>query len=272
MKELNILAVGAHPDDCDFCFGGTALKFKARGCKVRFVSITDGCSGHHLNPGPEMAKRRLAEMEAVSRLTGIEYKTLGVPDGFLTAELKYRDLLMAEIRMFNPYIIFTHRTNDYHPDHRAAGTLVMDCSYLLIVPFVVPTVPPMKNAPYIFNFADRFSFPAPFEPDIAVCIDDVTDGKTGILDCHISQVYEWLPYAGGYAEGIPPENEPEKRKSWLKSQLFGRNSAISEKYRNVLVRRYGEEKGNSIKECEAFQLCEYGAQADIEELDGLFPV
>ena len=272
MKKFNIMAIGAHPDDCDFCFGGTAIKFKARDHRVMFLSLTNGCSGHHLAPGPTLAARRLSETQAVSKLTGIEYNVTDIPDGRLTADLCYRDMLMREIRAFKPDMIFTHRPNDYHPDHRSTGTLVMDCSYLALVPNIVPDSPPLSKMPYIFHFYDRFSIPVPFTADVAVSVDDVTDQKTAMLDCHASQVYEWLPRIDGYAEEVPPEDDPKKRLQWLKTFICRRDAEVSEKCRVILDRRYGMEKSKNILCCEAFQLCEYGAQAGNEELEEMFPV
>jgi len=271
MKKLNVMAVGAHPDDCDFSFGGTALKFNAHGHRVMFLSMTNGCSGHHITPGPAMTSRRYNETQEVSKLTGISYKMTDIPDGALTADLRYRDLLMREIRAFEPDLIFTHRPNDYHPDHRNTGILVMDCSYLAIVPHVVPDSRPLRKMPYIFYLFDRFSFPAPFVPDIAVCIDDVMDQKTAMINCHVSQVYEWLPWAGGYEDQVPPEQDPEGRLLWLKKHLLEDGNEIPPKYRELLEKRYGTEKGREILCCEMFQLCEYGARAEKDELEKLFP-
>ena len=272
MNKLNIMAVGAHPDDCDICFGGTALKFKALGHRVMFLSMTNGCSGHHLTPGPAMASRRYGEIRAVSELTGIEYKMTDIPDGSLTADLRYRDLLIREIRAFEPDLIFTHRPNDYHPDHRSAGTLVMDSSYMVMVPHVVQDSPALRKMPSIFYVSDNFKYPAPFAPDTAVSIDEVMDQKTAILNCHVSQVYEWLPWVGGYAGSVPPEDDPKARFEWLKTFARGMDPKITGKLRETLDRRYGAEKGGKIVSCEAFQLCEYGAQLKPEELEELFPL
>ena len=272
MKKLNVLAIGAHPDDCDFCFGGTALKYKAIGHRVMFLSITNGCSGHHLSPGPALVKRRQSETKAVSKMTGIECKIIDIPDGSLTTDLSYRDILMREIRLFKPDIIFTHRPNDYHPDHRSAGTLVMDCSYLVIVPYVVPDSPPLEKRPYIFYFYDRFTFPCPFVPDMVISINDVIDQKTAMLNCHSSQVYEFLPWAGGYSKEVPSDKDSAGRLQWLKTFLRNMEPPNSGKYRQILERRYGKERSNKIVDCEAFQLSEYGAYASPKELEKLFPL
>ena len=44
--KLRVIAFGAHPDDCDGKFGGTAAKFAKTGAAVKFVSVTNGDAGH----------------------------------------------------------------------------------------------------------------------------------------------------------------------------------------------------------------------------------
>ena len=273
LKKLNIMAIGAHPDDCDICFGGTALKFKAMGHRVMFLSMTNGCSGHHLMPGPALSARRYAETQAVMKMTGIEYKVTDIPDGTLTADLRNRDLLLREIRTFKPDLILTHRPNDYHPDHRSTATLVMDSSYLILVPHVLPDSPPIRKRPYIFYFYDHFSFPGPFVPDIIVSIDDVIDQKIAMIDCHKSQMYEWIPWVEGFAEDVPPEQDEDGRRQWLKQYIRSNwEPPISKQYRKILEMRYGTEKSGKTLDCEAFQLSEYCAQAGQEELEKIFPL
>ena len=60
-KNLRILAFGAHPDDCDFSAGGTAIRFARAGHQVRLVSMTNGDAGHHEIGGLALARRRYAE-------------------------------------------------------------------------------------------------------------------------------------------------------------------------------------------------------------------
>ena len=263
------MAIGAHPDDCEFLFGATAVKFKEMGHRVMFLSMTNGCSGHHIDHGAAMASRRYGEIQAVSKLTGIEYAMTDIPDGLLTTDIRSREIMMREIRAFQPDVILTHRPNDYHPDHRSAGTLVMDCSYLVMVPHVTPDSPPLKKAPVILYMYDNFTYPCPFVPDIAVSVDDVSDQKTAMLNCHASQVYEWLPWVGGYSDEVPPD--AKNRIKWLESFINKRDAEPAAKCRQILERRYGKEKAKKIKYCEAFQICEYGARAEIKELDKLFP-
>ncbi|MDR1443794.1 MAG: PIG-L family deacetylase [Treponema sp.] len=270
MDKINIMMIGAHPDDCDFRCGGTAIKYLRSGCRVMFLSMTNGCNGHHLDFGSALASRRREETGAAAKLLGIDYRVLDIPDGSLTAELRYRDMLMREIRAFMPDVIITHRSNDYHPDHRSAGTLVTDCSYLVMVPGITADSPPLKKAPFIFYMTDSFTFPAPFTPDAVVAVDDVLEEKTALLNCHASQVYEWLPWVEGYSQEVPPAGEGAKRLSWLKDRIKNMD-APGDTCRELLIKRYGRGKGAAVTCCESFQLCEYGARGDAKKITELFP-
>ena len=65
--KLRVIAFGAHPDDCDGKFGGTAAKFVKAGAAVKFVSVTNGDAGHQemapfgSGPGIERQKQRRRE-------------------------------------------------------------------------------------------------------------------------------------------------------------------------------------------------------------------
>jgi hypothetical protein len=59
--RLNIIAFGAHPDDCDIRAGGTAAKYAALGHRVRFVAVTNGDAGHQTEGGGAVAACRRAE-------------------------------------------------------------------------------------------------------------------------------------------------------------------------------------------------------------------
>ena len=53
-------------------------------------------------------------------------------------------------------------------------------------------------------FEDGFQKPEPFRPDVAISIDDVIDKKLAMLDAHMSQVYEWLPWEDGALDSGAP--------------------------------------------------------------------
>lgn len=75
-RPLSVLAFGAHPDDCDLRFGGAAMLYRAHGCEVRFVSLTNGDTGHFSQGGGPLARRRCAEAQASAAIADIRYDVI----------------------------------------------------------------------------------------------------------------------------------------------------------------------------------------------------
>ncbi|NQV24871.1 MAG: PIG-L family deacetylase, partial [Rhodopirellula sp.] len=146
---LRILVIGAHPDDCEITCGGTAALYRQAGHVVRFVSLTNGESGHHKIFGDELIAIRRAEARAAAETIGIESEVLNFRDGRLEPSFDARCVLIRLIREFNPDLVLTHRPNDYHPDHRYTSQLVCDAAYMVTVPPVVPEVPALRDNPAI---------------------------------------------------------------------------------------------------------------------------
>ena len=68
-QKLRILAIGAHPDDCDIKFAGTAALFAQMGHAVKLLSVTNGDAGHQDMGGGELAKRRFLETQESMKRT-----------------------------------------------------------------------------------------------------------------------------------------------------------------------------------------------------------
>jgi LmbE family N-acetylglucosaminyl deacetylase len=266
-RKLRIIAIGAHPDDCDIKFAGTAYKLAQAGHAVKFLSVTNGDAGHHEIGGGMLAKRRYLETQESARRIGIgEYEVLDNHDGELTPNLEVRRQIIRSIRRWKADIVVAPRPNDYHPDHRYAGVLVQDAAYMVVVPNVTPDVPPLENNPIFLYYQDNFQKPSPFRPDIVVALDDVWEQKVSALDAHTSQFYEWLPWVDHRLPEVP--KDPAERKKWLSGMRVQR---LSDAARATLARRYGPEKAKTVKYTESFELCEYGKQPSLEELDKIFP-
>src|SRR5438034_9454433 len=95
---LNIIAFGAHPDDCDQRAGGTAAKWVAMGHHVRFVAVTNGDAGHQTQGGGALAARRRGEAQEAGRRIGVEYVVLDNHDGELLPTLDVRVQMIRQIR------------------------------------------------------------------------------------------------------------------------------------------------------------------------------
>ncbi|MDN5213525.1 PIG-L deacetylase family protein [Fulvivirgaceae bacterium BMA12] len=267
-QQLRIIAIGAHPDDCDSKFGGAAAKFAEMGHAVKFLSLTNGDAGHQSEGGGALAKRRRAEAKEAGRRLGIEYDVLDNHDAELLPTLQVRHQVIRKIREWNADIVLGHRPNDYHPDHRNAGKVVQDAAYLVVVPNVTPDTPPLKKNPLFLYMQDHFQKPNPFSPDIVVAIDDTIEKKVDGMDAHVSQFYEWLAWVGGQLEEVPKEKVA--RREWLAKRVKAR--PISGEMRKSLEKWYGPEKAKKIKHAEAMEIAEYGLQPNNDEIRKLFPM
>jgi LmbE family N-acetylglucosaminyl deacetylase len=267
-EPVRVIAFGAHPDDCDLGAGGLAAKYAALGHKVKFVSLTNGDAGHQTQGGEQLAKRRRAEAREAGRRIGIEYEVLDNHDGKLLPTLDVREQVIRAIRQWKADIVIAPRPNDYHPDHRYTGVLVQDASYMVIVPNLVKDTPPLSRNPVFLSYSDRFTKPQPFRPDIAISIDDVYEKKIDMLDAHVSQFYEWLPWTDGKLDQVP--KDAIARKKWLAAQPISERKKATPEWRESLEKRYGADAAH-IQHVEAFEITEYGRQPGEEEIRKLFP-
>lgn len=268
-RQLRVLAIGAHPDDCEYHFGGTAAKYRSLGHAVKFVSATNGNAGHQAMGRQELAARRAGETAMVSNLTGIEYEILPNDDAALTPSLEAREQVLSVIRRFQPDLVFTHRTCDYHADHRATGLLVQDASFLLGVPAACPSVPCLRHMPVILCFYDSFTRPVGFHTDVAVDIDGTLEDKVRMLDCHRSQFYEWLPWVEHEEDQLPGTDEDRFR--WLEQKIARKDAEVARRCRDMILSRYGAPRGRAIRHAEAYEVSEYGEQMTEEMEKVLFP-
>jgi len=263
--RLNVIAFGAHPDDCDQRAGGVAAKYAALGHRFRCVSVTNGDAGHQTEGGGALAARRRAEAQEAGRRIGISYVVLDNHDGELVPSLKPREDIIRQIRQWNADLVLAPRPNDYHPDHRYTGILVQDAAYMVVVPNMTPDTPALRKNPVFMYFEDGFQRPQPFRPDVAVAIDEVFDKKIDMMDAHVSQFYEWLPWVGGNLDAVP--KDPAARKVWLRDTRPQPSAAV----RTALVKWYGADQAKTIRYAEAFEICEYGTRPDDAMLRKLFP-
>jgi LmbE family N-acetylglucosaminyl deacetylase len=268
-QPLRILAIGAHPDDADIKAGGTAAKWCALGHKVQFVSLTDGSAGHHVQWGPALAQRRRVEAQAAAAVIGATYQLWDYPDGELQATVEARRRVIRLIRMFQPDLLLTHRPTDYHPDHLAAGQLVVEAAYMVTVPAVCADTPHLQHSPVIAYFSDAFTKPCRFEPHVIVDIEDVLDKVVGMLHCHASQFYEWLPHNGGYGHEMPQTESA--RPAWLAERFCRRIRPLADRYRDLVTATYGEMRGKQVQYIEAFEVSEFGGPLDAATRKRLFP-
>ncbi len=265
-QKINIVVIGAHPDDCDIHAGGTAIRFSQMGHRVLFVSTTNGDAGHFNKSGNTLGKIRKAEAEEAGRRMGITYKVLDNHDGLLEPNLNLRLQLIQLIREWKADIVIGPRPYDYHPDHRNTAIAIQDAAFLVIVPNIVPQTPALKKNPVFLYTDDRFTKPYPFSPDIVVDVTKVFDQKIYAMAAHQSQFFEWLPWLAGQLESVP-KTEADRLK-WLAEK---RKGSISDATKAGLSKWY-KSQADVVKFAESFEICEYGRMPNDDEIRQLFPM
>ncbi len=162
---MNILAIGAHPDDIEFGCGGTLIRHAQKGDKVYMLVLTAGEIGGR-------SDTRKCEQEKAARYMGVkkifwgEFKDTEIP--------RDRSVITAiekVIRSVKPQIVLFNYLADIHQDHRALAHAALSATrYIREVLFY--EVPTTQN----------------FEPDVFVDISKVMDKKLRLLKFHCSQV------------------------------------------------------------------------------------
>lgn len=162
---MNILAIGAHPDDIEFGCGGALLKHSRRGDNVFLLVLTKGDYGGD----PEV---RFKEQNKAALFLGAKDLFWG---GFSDTELVDNRETIQKIeevmQKISPDVVFLNYADDVHQDHRAAALAGISATrYVKEVLFY--EVPTTKH----------------FEPDVFVDIMDVLEKKIELLQLHTSQV------------------------------------------------------------------------------------
>lgn len=270
-EQRRYLVFGAHPDDADIGFGGTAVKLIRAGHLVKFVSVTNGNCGHLTMNGEQLAHRRYLESQKSKEISGLcEYQVLDINDCEVEPTLENRRKIIEIIRDFAPDVVLSHRLCDYHADHRNTAQLVLDAAYLIGVPQFVRNVPiPAKN-PVFGHLYDIFDDPRPFRADAAVPVDDVENDKCLQLNCHESQFYEWLAWEKGESHLNFAAMSWDEKKTYLKKHWFGRFEKEAALGREILRLSMGN-AADQVRYAEVFEYSPYGREVSKEEFRALFP-
>ena len=269
-RVLKVMVIGAHPDDPDLLTGGLTLKLTKKGHKVKYVSVTNGNMGHYEKGPIELAYIEVEETQRAAAALGAEYECLNIGDGKVYVNHENLGKIISVIRRYDPDMVITHRMNDYHRDHRYTSQLVLDASYMLIVPHYFPETPiPESRKMPIFMYAyDHFKKPYPLIPNVLLDIDDVYEEKAAALIEHESQMMEWLPWTINAEDMIPPEYDEKMRYEILEMVISSVYSDILSEYRQLWKKGYPDKR---VRHAEAFEICEYGTQPSKKDLKELFP-
>lgn len=198
---MHVLAVGAHPDDVEILCSGTLARFVQEGHRVTIAHASLGDKGHAEIPHDRVATVRREEARAAAATIGADSVTLGFLDGQIDGGADAQRRTVDLIRAVRPDLILTHHPNDYHGDHRAVTTLVLDASFMATIPYY-PSTHPAHDVTCPVYFMDTVTGLG-FEPSDYVDVTATMDLKQRAMACHRSQV-DWLDdhHATGVADLI----------------------------------------------------------------------
>lgn len=192
---MNILAVGAHPDDVEINVGGTLAKYAAQGHKVFIATATSGNIGSATLSMEEIGKLRKEEAAKSAAIIGAEYICLDYDDEmFFEEPRKTRLDFINLVRHCKADVIFTHPTKDYNPDHALTGQIITDIAVMIPIAKLETKEKPYDVIPSIWYFESALSMG--FNPTDYVDITDYFETKKKMLGCMESQK-AWM--AANYA-------------------------------------------------------------------------
>ncbi|RZS32445.1 LmbE family N-acetylglucosaminyl deacetylase [Herbihabitans rhizosphaerae] len=186
---MNVLAVGAHPDDLEILAAGSLALYARDGHRVTMCVLTKGDLGSDTHTRAETAAIRRAEAEESAAVIGADFFCLDQPDGFLFDGPDVRTRLVDVMRSAKPDVVITHHPDDYHPDHRAASRIVLNCRQLGLCGLVETANEPTDTIPGVL-YMDTLTGIG-FQPELWVDITETIDTKRAMLRKHASQ-NEWL--------------------------------------------------------------------------------
>ena len=171
--KIDLLAIGAHPDDVELGAGGTIAKEVALGRKVGILDLTRGELGTRGS-----ADERDMESAKSAEILGVEFRTnLAFKDGFFANDEAHQMAILPFIRYYRPEIIICNAMSDRHPDHGKAAELVSVASFLSGLQKIETFWEEEKQAPWrpkaVYHFIqDRYR-----KPDIIVDITPYMEKK-----------------------------------------------------------------------------------------------
>ena len=212
---MNILAIGAHPDDIEESCGGTLAKYAKMGHKVFTATATNGNVGSSTLSMEEIAKIRKEEARRAAAHIGAEYICLDYDDEMFFESREARLAFINLVRYCKADIILTHNPEDYNPDHELTSKIINDIAVMIPVAKIETKAKPYDKIPIIAYFEPVNGLG--FVPTEYVDITDVIEIKKAMCYEHQSQI-SWMQ---------------DNYKDTMEGKDFFENALIAAKYRGI---------------------------------------
>lgn len=186
MIKLDILAIGAHPDDVELGCGGTLAKEISLGKKVGVLDLTKG----------ELGTRGSSEIRALessnsSKILGLLIReNLGFADCFFENDKKHQLEVIKIIRKYRPKIVLCNAISDRHIDHGKGNRLASDSCFLSGLIKIETELNGVKQDPWRPEHVYHYIQWNTIEPDFVVDISGFLDKKIKSVLAYSSQFYD----------------------------------------------------------------------------------
>jgi N-acetylglucosamine malate deacetylase 1 len=185
--KLDVLAIGAHPDDVELGCSGALINEVKLGKKVGIIDLTQGELGTR-----GTIETRYQEAADAARIMGVHVReNLKFRDGFFVNDEAHQLKLISVIRKYQPEIVIGNILEDRHPDHGKAGNLIYDSCFLSGLRQVKTSDEHGREQEkwrpkYLFHYIqDRF-----YEPDLIVDISDVWEQRMASIKAYKTQFHD----------------------------------------------------------------------------------
>lgn len=185
MKKLDILAIGAHPDDIELGCAATLIKQVNKGQQVGILDLTEG----ELGSRGTVASRYKEAAEAAAVMGIAVRENLQIPDGFFLNDNDTRLALIAKIRKFQPTIVIGNACTDRHPDHGRAYNLIEDACFLSGLRKIETTENGIFQAPWRPKLVLHYIQDRNIEPNFIVDVTSTWDAKVKAIRCYATQFF-----------------------------------------------------------------------------------
>jgi bacillithiol biosynthesis deacetylase BshB1 len=191
--KLDVLAIGAHPDDVELGCGGTLALLARQGRKVGILHLTRGERGTR-----GTAEGRTAEAEeAAEALGAVELAFLDCGDGGLRTGPAEEDALIELLRRWRPDLVLGPTPHDRHPDHGRGHRLVEAAAFYAGLRNRGEGEPHRPAAVFSFMQHDLFT------PSFLVDVTSTWDAKLASLAAYRSQLHQPGEETGKEGETLP---------------------------------------------------------------------
>lgn len=185
--KLDLLAIGAHPDDVELGCSGALINEVKLGKKVGIIDLTQGELGTR-----GTIETRYREAADAAKIMGVHVReNLKMRDGFFVNDEAHQLKLISAIRKYRPEIVIGNIMEDRHPDHGKAGNLIYDSCFLSGLLQVKTTDDHGREQEkwrpkYLFHYIqDRF-----YEPDLILDVSDVWEQRMESIKAYKTQFYD----------------------------------------------------------------------------------